>query len=281
MTIRLLLIGNSHLAAPKLGWDEIADQYPEVRCDFFGGPANWIEGAVFEHGVIKVTAASSAEKVAKVTRGRTSVEVDGYDAIAFIGMRFGLAPYMRQLSRLTLHDLGPADQTFRIVSKSCLRQMLSDILADTPAFRWSSMIAEASGKPVFLIPQPFSSEARVEHDPALRRHPNFKAQAAGWLAAFQSAARTLTEAKGLTLIEQPASTVAFPGFTRAELSRGSVRLQDVSAKHAELEFNHMNKTYGVELLHTLLAAVRSRMETGPALPPSKRTYEPRADALRG
>jgi hypothetical protein len=260
MTLRLLLIGNSHLAAFKLGWDKIAGQYPDVRCDFFGGAANWIEGAVFEHGAIKVTVASWAEIVAQVTGGRTSVAVRDYDAIVFIGLRFGLAPYMRQLSRLTLYDLGRTKAGFRIVSKSCLRQLVSDILADTPAFRWSSMIAEAGGRPVFLVPQPLSSESRLEHDPSVRRHPNFKAQAAAWLAGFQSAARTLTAAKGLTLVEQPASTVALPGFTRAELSRGSVRLLNSNAKHAELEFNHMNTAYGIELLHTLLPAVKTRVE---------------------
>jgi hypothetical protein len=134
------------------------------------------------------------------------------------------------------------------------------------------------GKTLFLIPQPLSSEARLEHDPPLRRHPNFKAQAAASSAAFQSAARTLTAAKGVTLIEQPASTVAFPGFTRAELSRGSVSL--LKNQHADLEFNHMNTTYGIELLHTLLAAVRTRMEAAAARPVSKRTDEPRPDALR-
>ncbi len=231
-----------------------------MRCDFFGGPANWIESAVFEHGAIKVTVPLWAEKVAIVTGGPTSVAVGDYDAIAFIGMRFGLAPYMRQLSRLTLYDLGPTKPTFQIVSKSCLRQLFSDIIAGTPAFRWSSMIAEASAKPVFLIPQPLSSESRLEHERAVRRHPNFKAQAAAWLAAFQSAARTLTEAKGLTLVEQPASTVAFPGFTRAELSRGSGGLLSSNSRHPDFEFNHMNTAYGVELLHTLLAAVKTRAE---------------------
>ncbi len=279
MTLRLLLIGNSHLAALKLGWDKIADQYPDVKCDFFGGPANWIEGAVFEHGTIKVTVPLWAEKVAVITGGPTRVELAEYDAIAFIGLNFGLAPYMGKLSRLTLHDLGPAKGKFQIVSKSCLRQLFSDIIAGTLAFRWASMIAEASGKPVFLIPQPLSSEARLEHDASLRRHPNFKAQAAAWLAAFQSAARTLTAAKGLTLIEQPASTLAFPGFTRAELSRNSVSL--LNNKHTELEFNHMNTTYGIELWHALLAAVRTRVEAGPAPPLSKRTDQPGADALRG
>ncbi len=277
MTLRLLLIGNSHLAAFKLGWDEVAGQYRDVKCDFFGGPADWIEGAVFEDGAIKVTTASWAEKVAIITGGPTSVELGDYDAIAFIGLNFGLAPYMGQLSRLTLYDLGPAKKS-QIVSKSCLRQLLTDILADTFAFRWSSMIADATGKPVFLVPQPLSSEARLEHDSALRRHPDFKAQAAALFAAFQWAARTLTEAKGLTLVQQPASTVASPCFTRADLSRGSVSL--LNNQHAELEFNHMNAAYGVELMHTLLAAVRSRVEAAPALPASKRADQPGPHALR-
>jgi hypothetical protein len=260
MTLRLLLIGNSHLAAPKLGWEQIADEHPDVRCDFFGGPKDWIEKATFEDGVIRVTVAAWAEKVARVTGGPSSVAVDRYDAIAFIGLRFGLAPYMRQLSTLTLYDLGPPKAKFQMVSKSCLRQLFSDILADTPAFQWSSMIAEASGKPVFLVPQPLSSEARLDHDRSIRRHPKFKAQAAAWFAAFQSAAQALAEAKGLTLVEQPASTVALPGFTRAELSRGSVRLMDASTNHPDHEFNHMNATYGVDLLQTLLAAVKTRAE---------------------
>ena len=277
MTLRLLLIGNSHLAAFKLGWDKIAGQYPDIRCDFFGGPANWIEGAVFEHGAIKVTTASWAEKVAIITGGPTSIELGDYDAIAFIGMNFGLAPYMGQLSRLTLYDLGPATKV-QIVSKFCLRQIFSDILATTHAFRWSSMIAETSGKPVFLVPQPLSSDARLEHDPLLRHHPDFKAQAAAWFAAFQSAARTLTDAKGVTLVEQPDTTVAFPGFTRAELSRDSVSL--LNNKHTDLEFNHMNTTYGTELLQTLLAAVRGRVEVLPAAALSKRTDQPGPDALR-
>jgi hypothetical protein len=51
-------------------------------------------------------------------------------------------------------------------------------------------------------------------------------------------------------------------------------------RHTDLEFNHMNTAYGVELLHTLLAAVRTRAEAAPAQLVSKRTDQPGPDTLR-
>jgi hypothetical protein len=277
---RLLLIGNSHLAAFKLGWDQIADQHGDLECHFFGAPADWIERAVFENGLIKVTVPGLAEKVARVSDGRASVAVAEYDAITFIGMRFGLPPYMSELSRLTTYDLGSLKPKFQVVSKACLRQLFHDILVESPAFRWASLVAKTFPKPIFMIPQPLSSESRLKDDPAIRRHPNYRAQITALYGVYQSATRALAESKGFTLIEQPASTIGSPGFTRSELSRGSVRLLDSSVAHRDAEFNHMNATYGVALLQVLLPAVRAGFNAAPAQPVSERTDQPGADALR-
>jgi hypothetical protein len=252
---RLLLLGNSHLASLKLGWDEIADQYPGMECVFFGGPAQWTKHAVLDAGTIKVTHAPLAKTLAQVSGGATTVMLADFDAVCVVGMYFGFGECLLNLRRVHTHVMPPLRPNSQLVSRACLKQIIHDSLAGSPAFEWASMIKRDHGKPVLLAPTPLSSEARLHNDPFIKPVAvQFRGYIADIFDMFKTIARGLTASNDLILVEQPPHTVAFTGFTKSEYSRGSIRLLGDGIAHREEDYTHMNKLYGTEMLPLIFAA---------------------------
>jgi len=252
---RLLLLGNSHLASLKLGWDETANQYRGLECLFFGAPAAWTDHAILQAGSIHVTHKPLAEKVAQISGGVSSVRLADFDAICVVGMFFGFGYCMHELRRVHTHAIAPLRPNSQLVSRACLKQIMHDTLSTSPAFDWAKRIKQTSAKPVLLVPAPLSSETRLETDKFIRPiAKEFRTYIADIFELYQSVIQSLVSVNHLILVEQPPHTVAFTGFTRAEFSRGSHRLLN-NEKHRDEDFTHMNEMFGIELLHEIVKAV--------------------------
>jgi hypothetical protein len=258
---RLLLLGNSHLAALKLGWDEVADDYPGLRCTFFGAPAKWTRHAVLRNGTITIDHEPLAEKVMAVSGGRRSIAVEEFDAVCIVGMYFGFSELVRELRDVRTYDMKPMSRDSPLVSQACLEQLVRDALSGSAALEWATKIRQACNKAVFLAPAPLPAESRVTADRFGRAMPrHFRANAEYIFESYRRVACALTTQNGIDLIEQPASTIASPGFTKNEFSRGSVRLLGDSVAHAQEDFSHMNKLYGVALFREIVTTVERALE---------------------
>ena len=88
---RVCVLGNSHLAAVKLGWNQRAAAHPDLHCDFFGAPKNGMAEVAFEDGLIVPQNEAVRAAFAMTSGGRESVQLRDYDCVVAVGLGFSMA----------------------------------------------------------------------------------------------------------------------------------------------------------------------------------------------
>ncbi len=87
---RILIVGNSHVGALKLGWEQVRDNFPGAQVDFFAA-----QGSVFQQTRLDRTGTLALQKshrddekcirALKKLNGRTSVNLNDYDHVIRAG----------------------------------------------------------------------------------------------------------------------------------------------------------------------------------------------------
>ncbi len=263
--IRLLLLGNSHLGALKLA-TKGSEKHPDVEIGFFGAPAHWTKKADLRDGVISTSHPPLAQKFSEVSGGSETVNLNEFDVVALVGMFFGFSECLREIRRAHTYTMPPLKPKSQLISQTCMGQLFEDLLKASAAYEWAEKIRSQFMKPVLIVPTPLSSETRLQNDAFLAPvAADFRPIAPKLFSMYRERARALAKAAGVTLVEQPDDTMAFPGFTKQHFSRGSLRLLH-EAGHEESDFNHMNQEFGTVLLREIISAVRtSRAVSAPEL----------------
>ena len=79
--MKICLIGNSHLAALKMGWPEIAQDLPDVQPAFFGARGAMMARLRVRGDRLVAKTAALAEQMSFVSGGLTEIVPGDYDAI--------------------------------------------------------------------------------------------------------------------------------------------------------------------------------------------------------
>src|SRR4051812_34372426 len=85
--MRLCIIGNSHLAAPKLGWDDVRREFPDTEVTFFGAAGQALNDVQLRDGIL------SAEQVrgrVHNTSGGSALHLDVYDCVFLVGLNLSI-----------------------------------------------------------------------------------------------------------------------------------------------------------------------------------------------
>jgi hypothetical protein len=241
--MRLLLVGNSHLAAFKLGWNATA--FPH-QCVFFGAPGARMNRVILRDGVLRAPNPALRQILEKIS-GVSEVALADFDAVAVVGMQLGFPRVLTQTENVHVYGMSPLTPESALVSQSCLRHIVNGALSNTFGFEWAKRI-KGVGKPVLLVPEPLLSETQARA---------FQDRVPELFSMYQSSVCSLASEHGFLLIEQPAHTIAFTGFTRGEFSRGSTRLA-VDIEHRDDDYRHMNKEYGAVMFKEIFNAVEKR-----------------------
>jgi hypothetical protein len=257
--IRLLLLGNSHLAAVKLGWDARRSEESDVQVSFFGAPAKWTQHADLTEGTISTANAPLAKKFVRVS-GKQSVHLHDFDAVALVGMYFGFADVLRLLRQVHLFTTPPLRPKSQLVSKACLEQMFVDFLSQSSAIDLATRIRPGFHKPLLLVPTPLPAERFLDAPPLVGATSRTFRQSMGELFEIYERAASQTTAKvPLTVVQQPSPTIASTGLTKDRFSQDSVRLLGEGHKHPDEDYVHMNTEFGIEMLGAIVAAARHAM----------------------
>lgn len=254
MTAHICVLGNSHLAAVKLGWTRIGEATRGLEPTFLGCRGDWL-GELSIDGNRLVASKSLAPKMALFSAGQTEIEVDAYDAFIFVGMRLRFQPIAEMYSshRLPAH----AGPKHHLISPQALRATISDTLRSSSAYNVASKLRRISTVPLFLVPEPLPS-LNITGIPRL---------AASWTDkclpdlydVYVQALSSLAADFRAELVMQPAHTVVDACFTQHCYCEGSTRL-DCNTKHPKGDQFHMNEEYGGEVLNDLLPRVVGRLE---------------------
>lgn len=220
--MKICVLGNSHAASLKLGWDLISDKYKNYQLTFFASRGDLLSGLKREgnrlipaEGVPRLKA-----DIEYTSDGLSCVDLSVYDVYITYGLNFQI-PLLD--SRL---------------SSSVINQTLLDVYLSSLNFYVINLIREGSPSPIY-----------VGHNP---QRCNIKKQ--NQIKNVVTYSKTvecisqLIDVPNVHVVQQPRDTFSNEWNTKKEYSIGSRRL-DVGDRlsnelHPENDNGHMNEYFG-------------------------------------
>ncbi|WP_148292635.1 hypothetical protein [Paracoccus aminophilus] len=253
----MLLIGNSHVAAPRTALRDTPARWPGFAPDFFGLPGTALNGLEIRDGILG-TDRIELQRQISFYNGQPSLALTGYDAFVVIGgPNFGMISRLLQRHRCPDFPSVQAGQACDLISEGFLAAMLARRIRNSTAIRLAGRLARLEQAPILLLPEPFPSlDALAEGKSEVARLA-LRGDAGLFVARYLAALRE--EAADLSiLIEQPEDTIAGMVFTAPEWMRGSLRLNSHhDIRHSQKEFGHGNAAYGGRQLDQILAVLEA------------------------
>ncbi|MEI4471350.1 hypothetical protein [Frigidibacter sp. MR17.24] len=249
---RLLILGNSHVAALKSAHGAEPGRWPGLDIAFAGAAGGALDGLRRRGGVLEATDPEAVEQLTALN-GSARFALDGVDAVVITGCELSMFRAVSVLRRVIWPDCvdspGPGQV---LTSRAFVREALVTALQSTLAARLAREIGGDGAVPVIVAAQP---------------NPCWLGEDAVQLAAFLRArrlgyatrlARIFTEAAAAALapaaafLPQPDETLRGPLFTRPKYSQGSLRLtRDMAKPHEGDDYLHANAAYGALVLDQL------------------------------
>lgn len=271
MSLRICIVGNSHVAALRRGWKQIETQYPETTVDVYGAPG----GAVTEIRAADGKIIAGGERAATsfmMTGGSTEIALDRYDCVVVVGSGIRLAkmvsllesycpPFMNVLlagnggnasdngsraARFYRRDMPP------LVTTAMLRALMDSYAGQSIALRLIKGISATSGVKIYNLPAPFPSSKLLTLKPnsAISRLVR-----TGQGPIFAELIWEATEGalRGKAEVIRPPGHLLVSGLlTDESYSDGGARIDESLGDHEDEELFHMNGKYGVVLMQVLL-----------------------------
>jgi len=252
---KLAVIGTSHVACLKLGWDVVAPERPDWTVDFFASTRphfhllrltpDWrFELPEAEHG------REEADLVRKWNGGRLGIDLAGYDTVLWCGFGRPLGRVLKVLGDADVEGLVEGGGGERL-SRADFDRLCDEIAEDAlPASEWLGR--ETPRLVMMCAPNPDESldGGGGRHKPWVRlaRRPGDKRALTG---AFLDRYEAALAAHGVGLLRQPPETLGESGLTLARYGRESRRL-DIERAHGASDHVHMNADYGAIVLRALI-----------------------------
>lgn len=233
MTMRICVLGNSHVAALKEGWDSIRAAHPGVDLVFFASRADRMRGMTAVDGCLVAANASLERDIAFTSGGRAKVVPSDFDLFLICG---GL-----MVPRLD-----------RRLSSAVRMAVVEDVLAASLAVPLARKLRSVSERPIWLLPTPRRTAP-----------PGVATSLATCLryAEVHAMLAARIDLAPMRLVAQPAHTMPDGWHSAEHFSRGSKRL-DIGdslsgALHEATDVWHMNGDYGRVCLEDILPALHA------------------------
>lgn len=246
MSFSLCVVGNSHVAAFKLAWDQRRPRLrDDVEATFFSAPNRLMKFMKREGRSLVADDGELAEKLRYTSGGLDRIDFDRYDAFLVVGAGFGIdVPRLIQECGVTV-PWRFEDDSRPLCSHRLLETLIDAYLDDSMAVRLIGHIQRFSDAPILMAGAPFVSE-RVAEDEA---QPWLKDGV--FVEAFVDCARRAAEAVAARhkteIVWQRPETVVRPGFMDVTFNNAPVRFQ-MRSKGPSFDVKHGNLDYGAMML---------------------------------
>lgn len=260
--IRLCVIGNSHMAAYKLGWDALsAAEDPAGKAispTFFGAPRDGIRHMKQESGRIVPTRKDIADGFERMSKGQREIRLAEYDAFLLVGLNVSIKRILRFYKTHSWYGLAP-DPGRTLVPVHFAQDFLAERYSDTLLVETAAKVREGTNAPIIAVAEPFwASWVREDSgdkpdygwDAVIR---NGDAERLG-VMFHQSVAAALDG--NAVFVPQAPETVADGIMTRAEFNKEASRL--ISGEGGGTDAAHMNGEFG-RTMWQLIAGVATGM----------------------
>ncbi len=257
--IRLCVIGNSHMAAYKLGWDAlVAADDPvirEVRPVFFGAPRDGIRQVRQEAGRIVPVRKDIAEGFERTSGGQREILLADHDAVLLLGLGVSVKRILRLYRTHVWHGVAP-DPARVMVPTRFVRDFLTERYGSTLMGETADKVRQGRNMPIIAVAEPFwASWAREDSGDK----PDY-----GWDAAIRAGDAdrlghmfhevvAASLAGRATYVPQDAETVEHGILTRAAFNKDASRL--ISGEGGGTDAAHMNGAFGAVMWPRIAAAL--------------------------
>ncbi len=248
MTYRLCVIGNSHVAAFKLGWDQLVARNDPICAaitpTFFGAPRDGLKSLEERGGRLVPTTDPVKEHFERMSNGRVDIDPAEYDGFLLVGLSASMKRTLRLYRTHRWFGVRQDDKCV-VTSRSFAQAFLAEGYAATRLAQIARMLSGLTDKPVFASPEPHWSAMMPDH---IGKKGDFgwaRAAASGdgaQLADLFAAALAAALEDHARLILQPAATVENHIVTRAIYNKGASRM--ITGDGEESDAAHMNADYG-------------------------------------
>lgn len=258
--MKICVIGNSHVAALKLGWKRIRSDWTGVAMHFFAAPATEMNALSANSPSLEPTT-ENLRRYLMLTSGAGMIDLSAFDMVALHGMafsnRFVRSVYHRY--RLIEH----ADRRGFLISRDTFVEAVKGLLCSSMCWRIRELIIASSGRMPAIICQPNPGQRIVEADSRWRIPSEDRKSLAGIfeqaLDGIRSDGTIVLVQPAETVIDQLFSKVAYAADTESfDRAFGSLA-EAASASGAKMvETAHMNPEFGALILREFLSLVTAR-----------------------
>jgi hypothetical protein len=232
--LRICVIGNSQLAACKMGWKDIRREYPDIELTFFGVLRDEVENLAIAGDALVPQSERLREHLAVTSKGKGEIAGD-YDRYILWGLYFYVIPAARAYNNRRAE--GGADARV-------LMDAVKIRLRGSPSMKALTKLRVISGAPIAVVPDLMMSEAKLsEHLEETVRNGEQELIA----SVFRTAVSELGEELGFTPLFQVPETLANPLQTKLAFSAG------VTPSGAP-DVYHGNREFGALQLRSLLSS---------------------------
>jgi hypothetical protein len=252
---RVCVIGNSHVAAWRVGLAQVPEWKEGGSITFFAARSDFMRHLELREGKLHPTSEVTSQWMRRISGGEAVIDIAAYTHFVIVGLGLNTVVPMEALRGFSVYEAEGAVEARRpLVSDACLAAMTRALVNRSTALHIAAMLRKATHAPVLVAPQPYPGEGILQEPEWLR------ASQSGALRYVTSVFRQVAERSAAELrcelLWQPEETVVGGGLTAARYSSGSVRLGlNPNAKHEADENLHMNALYGAGMLRKCLASL--------------------------
>ncbi|WP_425041073.1 hypothetical protein [Primorskyibacter sp. S187A] len=260
---QITLIGSSHVAALKLGWEQIQSNWQDIELRFLALPGKsfrklQINGQKHFGALTPERFKPDVRRAIETGFGASHVDLSKADAVVQIGWYLHEGEVARLLGAYSIDGLHTQPRLPRMSLPAYSAFCDALALHTLPAKPWRNWTSPQ----LFFVPKPRKCETCLK-DPApaydvWRRFADLTPDGAPRLSGYSQRVSQALEAVGARLIPLPDKLHAETGLTRARFGRNAPSLSAGETYGAE-DHHHMNEDYGAIALTHILDRVTAAM----------------------
>ncbi len=250
MSRKICVLGNSHIAALKGGWETAAPAKP-LSPDFFGALSKGMESLALIDGKLLPSDPEAAAFYCDISGKGTGAIPEDYEAFVLCGMGMFPNPVFNNYASYATPSTHNTSAEY-YVSDACLDDLLWDHIDRSMMMHCARLVRGVTDAPVHLVWQAFWSEALFNIEwRAAQMSPILENNDQDYIHARMRAVETRLADEGFSVLQQPKDTLAQGVMTKEEFSRGSVLFREgLNQPHRDNDVFHMNSDYGAKCWNT-------------------------------
>lgn len=253
---KLCFIGNSHLAALKLAWDDIQENHPDLDITFFGAYGNSLANIAVEDGALVPTNEKMQLEFNVTSYDKGRITISEYDYFFLFSLNFSVNLIIPPYDEFRT-DSQQDDPAKHLISDRFYKDISKDFLTQSAGYVVRQKLIEAGAAQIFISPQPMPSEAILQNKNGAStfRDAHDNGDLPAIVDMFEDIKAEFAE-EGLAYVDQPSDTLNPNGFTKDMYSVDAIRLTiKFNKKHPPDDHFHMNTHYGAALLQKIFAII--------------------------